>query len=561
MRRVIDKTGRKLVLLAGAIAIVVGCFAAYIPAIQGSFIWDDDKYVTANPLLTAPDGLYRIWFSTDSPSQYFPLAYTTFRVEYQLWGLNPAGYHTVNVAIHSINALLIWLILRRLSIPWAWLAAAVFALHPVNVESVAWITERKNVLMLFFSLLSILCWVEFVFGGKSGRKAISLYAGSLLFCALALLSKATACMLPAALVLILWLKNSPITVKRWLQIVPYIAMGVCIGLLVMWWEKHHQGMGVNLGLSGTEKTLIAGRALWFYLWKLVWPVNLTFSYPRWNIDAHSVWQYGWPVASAAVLAFAWFWRKRLGRGVVTAILFFPAMLFPMLGFFSLYTFVYTFVADHYQYMASIGPIALVAAGAAMFFGRLGKNARFVIASAAGVLLLTLGIFTWQQCGAYKNSDTLWADTLKKNPDSWLAHGQIGHSLYSQGKFDEALSHINRVLELAADVKKMDPRAYTNAYHNKGLILAGKGEWENASEQFKMELEVNKNSALVHYLLANTLVKQGKIEEARLHYQEGLIIAIEQKDSKPAEELRRRLEAVKTILQENNNQPTVPGAKQ
>ena len=143
----------------------------------------------------------------------------------------------------------------------------------------------------------------------------------------------------------------------------------------------------------------------------------------------------------------------------------------------------------------------------------------------------------------------------------MAHGQIGYSLYSQGKFDEALSHLDRVLELAADVKKMDPRAYANAYHNKGLILANKGEWENASEQLKMELEVDKNSALVHYLLANTLVKQGKIEEAKLHYQEGLIIATEQKDSKFAEELRRRLEAVKTILQENNNQPKVPGAKQ
>ncbi|MGD0078996.1 MAG: O-GlcNAc transferase, partial [Sedimentisphaerales bacterium] len=180
MKRVVDKTGRKLVLLAGAIAIVAGCFAAYMPAIlQGGFIWDDDRYVTENPLLTAPDGLYRIWFSTDAPSQYFPLVYTSFRVEYRLWGLNPAGYHAVNVGIHCINALLLWAILRRLGIPGAWLASAIFALHPVNVESVAWITERKNVLMLFFSLLSVLCWVEFVSGSKSGRRAILLYAGSL----------------------------------------------------------------------------------------------------------------------------------------------------------------------------------------------------------------------------------------------------------------------------------------------------------------------------------------------------------------------------------------------
>jgi tetratricopeptide (TPR) repeat protein len=544
MRRIVDKTGRKLVLLAGAFVIVVGCFAAYMPAIQGGFVWDDDDYVTANPLLAAPDGLYRIWFSTDSPSQYFPLVYTTFRVEYQLWGLNPAGYHAVNVAIHSINALLLWLVLRRLSIPWAWLTAAVFALHPVNVESVAWITERKNVLMLFFSLLSVLCWVEFVSGGKSGRKAILLYAGSLLFCALALFSKATACTLPAALVLILWLKRSPVTVKRWLQIAPYIAMAIGIGLLVMWWEKHHLGMGVvNLGLSGTEKMLIAGRALWFYLWKLIWPVNLAFSYPRWNIDAHSVWQYAWPASFVIAIVCAWLLRRRLGRGPVTALLFFPAMLLPMLGFFPLYTFVYTFVADHYQYAACIGPIALVAAGGAIVFGRSGKNARFVIASAASVLLLTLGILTWRQCEAYTSRDTLWIDTLEKNPDSWLAHGGLAISLYRQEKLDEALPHLDRLLELAQYVKKIHPRAYSDAYYYNGLIFTTKGRPQDAAEQYKMSLEVDDNSALVHYLLANILAKQGKTEEASAHYRHGLEIAKAKRAKNLAEDIQRQLETI------------------
>ena len=218
MKQVVDKTRARLAVWAGAIVIVVGCFTAYIPAIESGFIWDDDEYVTNNTLLSAPDGLYRIWFSTDSPSQYFPLVYTTFRAEYQLWGLNPAGYHAVNVVIHCINALLLWVILRRLSIPGAWLASAIFSLHPVHVESVAWITERKNVLMLFFSLLSVLCWVKFIFDNQTGRKAILLYAGSLLFCALALFSKATACTLPAALVLILWLKHSPVTLRRWCKL-------------------------------------------------------------------------------------------------------------------------------------------------------------------------------------------------------------------------------------------------------------------------------------------------------------------------------------------------------
>ena len=548
MRRVEDKTGKKLVLLAGAIAIVAGCFAAYIPAIRGGFVWDDDLYVTDNAALTAPDGLRQIWFpKAPQPPQYVPLVYTTicttFWIEHQLWGFNPAGYHAVNVAIHCINALLLWLVLRRLSMPWAWLASAIFALHPVNVESVAWITERKNVLMAFFGLLMVLCWVEYVFGNKHGRKAILLYAGSLLFCALANLSKATACTLPAALVLILWLKRSPVTVKRLLEIVPYVAIGFGTGLLVIWREQRLGTGSLNLGLQAADKLIIAGHALWFYLWKLVWPVNLAFSYPRWNIDAHSVWQYGWPVASALVLVCAWIWRKRLGRGVVTAILFFPAMLFPMLGFFPLYTFIYTFVADHYQYLACIGPVALVAAGGAALFGRSGKNARFVIASAAGVLLLTLGILTWRQCEAYTSADTLWVDTLKKNPDSWLAHGDLAGSLYRQRKFDEALPHLDRLLELAQYVKKVYPLAYSDAYYCKGLIFTAKGRPEDAAEQYRKSLEVDDNSALVHYLLANILAKQGKIEEATAHYRHGLEIAKAKGAKNLAEDIRRQLEAV------------------
>jgi hypothetical protein len=506
------------------VVIIGACFVVYIPAIKGGFIWDDDMYVTTNQLLTAPDGLYRIWLSTDAPSQYFPLVYTTFWVECRLWGFNPAGYHAVNVAIHIANALLLWLVLRRLSIPGAWFASAVFALHPVQVESVAWITERKNVLMLFFSLLTILCWMETVLEDKSSPKAFSFYVRSLIFYALALFSKSTACTLPAALVLILWLKRVPLTAKRWLQIVPFIAMGIGDGLLAMWWEKNHQRMEiVNLGLNIAEKVLIAGKALWFYLWKLVWPVNLTFSYPRWNIDATNIWQYAWPVSFAAVMAAAWLLRKRIGRGIPTAIIFFPAMLFPMLGFFSLYTFVYTFVADHYQYTASIGPIAIVSAGAAILFGRSGKNVKFVITSAAGILLLTLGTLTWQQCGAYKNLDALWADTLKKNPASWLAHGQISTSLFRQGKYDEVIPHLEQKIKIASHMKTVAPFKYAISYSNMGLVLQRLGRLDEAVAYYQKSLDIWEHSARAHYQLGVVLARKGNIEQARLHFLRALEI--------------------------------------
>jgi tetratricopeptide (TPR) repeat protein len=549
MRQVVNKVSPRMIFWAGAVVIIFACFMAYIPAIKGGFIWDDNKYVTKNPLLTAPDGFFRIWFSTDSPSQYFPLVYTTFRAEYQLWGLNPMGYHVVNVTIHCINALLLWVILRRLSISGAWLASAIFALHPVQVESVAWITERKNTLMLLFSLLSILCWVKFVLDNQAGRKAILLYACSLVFCALSLFSKTTACMLPAALVLILWLKNSSITVKRWLQILPYVAMGIGDGLLVMWWERHHQGTGhVNFGLSITEKVLIAGRSLWFYLWKLIWPVNLTFSYPRWNIDATDVWQYVWPAASALVLVCAWIWRKRLGRGVVTAILVFPAMLFPMLGFFSLYTFVYTFVADHYQYMASIGPIAIAAGITATVYRRSGENVKFIIVSAAGVLLLTFGILTYQQCHAYTDVKTLWADTLKKNPDSLLAHGSVGKMLFEEGKYIEAKSHLEQTIKVAPYLKTAIPAKYAVMHYDMAVDLQALGRLDDAVVYYQKSLAVWEHSALAHYQLAVVLAEQGNVEQARLHFLRALEITREGKNDKLDEVIRRQL----NLLEKKSN---------
>ncbi len=212
---------------------------AYRPAWNGGFVWDDDDYIIKNDLLTASDGLRRIWFSLDSPSQYFPLVYTTFRIERALWGLNPSGYHWVNLLLHVANALLVWRVLARLNVPGAWLAGAIFALHPVQVESVAWITERKNVLMAFFFLLTLLAWIAFI--DERTKRPWRFYALALVLYVLALSAKSTACTLPAALLLILWLQKRPITKQRLIQIVPFVILGIGMGLLAVWWERYHQG--------------------------------------------------------------------------------------------------------------------------------------------------------------------------------------------------------------------------------------------------------------------------------------------------------------------------------
>jgi len=297
--RLFDQSRMKGVILAALLVAMV--VAAYGPALSAGFIWDDDDYVTENPLLHEPDGFERIWLSMDAPSQYFPLVYSAFRIEYGIWGLAPFGFHLINVLFHAANALLLWLLLRRLEIAGAWFAAAVFALHPVHVESVAWITERKNVMSLFFSLLSMLAWMRFVEPRQIAARRF--YVLSLIWYVLALASKVTACTLPAAQLLLLWLRGHRIDRSRVAQVVPFVVLGVAMGLVISYWERHHIGtVGERFSIAPIESFLVATRAIWFYLGKLLWPTQLTFSYPKFAIDPSDPLQYGWAFAGAILLS-------------------------------------------------------------------------------------------------------------------------------------------------------------------------------------------------------------------------------------------------------------------
>jgi hypothetical protein len=254
---------------------------AYLPATRGDFIWDDDAYVQNNETLRSGDGLRRIWLEIGATDQYYPLVHTTFWLEYRVWQLSPAGYRGVNILLHVVSVVLLWRLLRRLSVPGAWVAAALFGLHPVHVESVAWITERKNVLSGVFYLAAAFLYLRSALptgdrpGDRPPRRGVAgegagggvprpVYVASLLLFACALLSKTVTASLPAALLLVLWWKRGRIGWGDARSLLPFFALGVALGSITIWMERHEVGaVGPEWDLSPVERLLIAGRALWF----------------------------------------------------------------------------------------------------------------------------------------------------------------------------------------------------------------------------------------------------------------------------------------------------------
>jgi tetratricopeptide (TPR) repeat protein len=497
------------VLLLAVVTIL-----AYRPAWNGGFLWDDDDYITKNDLLTASDGLRRIWFSLDSPSQYFPLVYTTFRIERALWGLNPSGYHWVNLLFHVANALLVWRVLARLNVPGSWLAGAIFALHPVQVESVAWITERKNVLMGFFFLLTLLAWIAFV--DERTKRPWFFYGLALILYLLALLAKTTACTLPAALLLILWLQKKPINKRRLVELIPFLILSIGMGLLAVWWERYHQGTNRALFafLSPIERILVASRAVWFYLSKLIWPSNLTFIYPKWNISPTHLLDYIWLLAGIVACVAIYFVRRYVGRSVEVAAAFFVATLSPVLGLIMLFTFRYTFVADHYQYLACIGPIALVSAGIASL-ADVFKQYRAFVLSAALFAVASLGALTWRQAANYGDIETLWRTTLARNPECWMAHTNLGLVLLQKGQFDDGIAHYRAALQMQPD--------WWDAEYNLGAALLGKGEVDEAIVHCDRAVAMQPNDPDAQVSFGDALLQEKRVEEAIVHYRKAMAL--------------------------------------
>jgi tetratricopeptide (TPR) repeat protein len=509
-------------------AVLVGLVvAAYLPAMRGGFVWDDDFFVTRNMALRTVGGLRTIWLRPSEIGQYYPLVHTSFWVEYHLWALDPFGYHVVNVLLHAANAVLWWRVLLVLGLPGAWFAAALFALHPVQVESVAWITERKNVLSGLFYLsaaLAYLRWGTTEEGGDGRRARGALWALALVLFVAALLAKSVTCSLPAALLLAIWWRSGRVVWRDVRPLVPMFVVGLALGFLTVWMETTYVGAkGEEWRLSFVERCLVAGRALWFYAGKLLWPAPLAFVYPRWQIDANLAWQYAFPAAAAAVVLALWALRHRIGRGPLVGVLYFAGTLFPALGFFDLFPMRYSFVADHFQYLASMGLLALAAAGAVRLASVRAPLRRRVGQALAAVLLLALAGLTWRQAHIYRDLETLWRDTLTKNPASWMVRHNLALELDQQGRADEALAHYE-------EAARLNP-TFIDTRINLGRLLILRGALREAMTHYEAVLRREPGnygghramelSYVAHYNMGWALVKQGRIEEGIVHYRAAL----------------------------------------
>ncbi len=492
-----------------ALAIFAATLGAYLPCIHGGILWDDEAHITA-PSLQSLEGLGRIWFHVGATQQYYPVLHSAFWLEHRIWGDSVLGYHLVNIALHAAAACLFALTLarirsgqreRRSPLPGEWLAAAVFALHPVCVESVAWISEQKNTLSLVFYLLSALAYLRF----DSGRRR-TWYALSLALFVLALLSKSVTATLPAALLLVLSWRRGGLSWKRDVApLLPWFIVGAFSGLFTAWVERHYIGAnGQDFALGPIERCFLAGRIFWFYVGKLFWPTNLMFIYPRWRVQASVAWSLGC-LGLAALIAVLWVARRRTA-GPLVAVLFFLGSLFPALGFFNVYPFVYSYVADHWQYLPSLGMIALAAVGgtcaAKGFVGALEGPprmiARWVLVVAAACLLAVFFGLTRAQSALYSGVSVLYRDTLSKNPGCWMAHNNLGKYLMDTGSPEDGVAHVREAIRL-------NP-GFALAHNNLGAYLMRTGSGGEGISEFETALRLEPNLSDARVNLGSALLE-------------------------------------------------------
>lgn len=510
-------------------------------------MWDAEA-VTHNPLLRTLDGLWRIWLRPGEnryETYYWPLTYSAFWAQYQIWGLHTLGYHLVNVLLHAGNSVLAALVLERLGVRGAWLAGALFALHPVHAESVAWIVELKDVLSANLYLLAFLAYLRWE--ERRGHLARSLtpkarnpwYAAALGLFVLSLLAKSAAVSLPAVIAIALWWKRrsqgeaeaggqTRALGRDMLCLLPFFATAAIMAGACLFLTAGRRQFVPDLSL--VERALNSAHAVWFYLGKLFWPVDLMLVYPKWSAGAADSLPYAG--ALAALLLGLWAARRRIGAGPLAAILCFIVTLAPALGIVPFgFMHYYSFVADRFQYLASLPVLALIAEGLALWYGHdagaaadgrdaraarsVAENPRRIAALGAALLLLSLGVLTWRQAQLWGGAEDFWYYQYAQNPRAYGVLNNLGMALESKGRMREAMAAYRKSVT-------EDP-ANPQGFLNLGAMLADAGRTDDAIQFYRDALRIDPRMPQAHNNLALALKRQGKAAEARKHFEQAVAL--------------------------------------
>ncbi len=487
--------------LVKSAAILLACLWIYSPVYDGEWLWDDDYLLTENAVVQSPDGLWKIWFEPTT-ADYFPLTMSALWLQWKFFGLDSTGYHIVSIVLHALGAGLVWQLLRLIGVPGAWLAGMVFAVHPLAVESVAWVSELKNTFSLPFFLAAACFFVRFVENGRW-----PLYTLALGFFLAAMLAKSSVVMFPVAMLLYVWWRRGAIGWRDLWMAAPFFLVSLLLGLVTLHFQ-HSRAIGDEpIPIGGFDsRTAIAGMAILFYLSKILWPVPLVPIYPQWDADPPAFWQFlPWPLLAAA-LVFFWIKRKTWGRHALLGVGFYGIMLLPVLGFVAMSYMRVSWVADHFLYIPMIGIVALVVAAGARMFEAARPKWRPALGTATAALLCALAILSYRYAGVWENEDKLWSYTLRHNWNSWQAHNRLGAREFNRGQVDVALEHFREATRLRPDLAETQ--------NNLGSAVLAKKDTRSAIRHFREALRLSPSIVAIQSNLANALVLDGQLEEAR-----------------------------------------------
>jgi hypothetical protein len=485
--------------------LLAAVIAVYWPSLHGGFIWDDVLYLRDTPSIHSDEGLRSIWFTTES-RDYYPLAYSAYWCEWRLWHGNTFGYRAINLVLHAAGAVLLWWLLARSRFDGAWLAALLFAVHPVNVPSVAWICELKNLLAFPLAVLSIVAFQQY-----ERSRRWQLYAAALLCFALALLSKPSVVGLPVVILALVWWQKGELRRIQCLELVPFFGLATLLGVVTLWFQAH-RALGGERILTETfaERFAGAGWAVWFYLFKAVLPVKLSMLYSTWRFDGAKLFAYVPSCLLLGIVVCLWLRRKTLGA-LLSAAICYVALLFPVLGFFDQGYFAYARVADHWQYFA----LPVICVGIVSFILRLGSHGRSFRVSALLVIYGLFGAASWYRAHAFESDEALWQQTISDNPQAWLAHYQFANYRARHGDWPAAIAHYEAALAINS--------TFAPAHYNLATAFIERKELTSAAKHLEQACQLIPKQLTWEFKLGNLYLHSGKPHEARTQFEKVLAL--------------------------------------